>query len=84
MPNKLIGNITHYYDKIGVAVLAVTAPVKVGDNIQIGEDGIGFTQAIESMQVEHTQINKATKGSEVGLKVVQPVKKGDKVYKVEE
>ena len=78
-----VGKITHYFDKISVAVLTVTDdPVKVGDKIRIGEFGIGVEQEVESMQVEHEQVKIAKKGDEVGLKVVKAVKQGDEVYKV--
>jgi putative protease len=78
-----VGKITHYFDKIGVAVLTVTDdPVKVGDMIRIGEFGVGVEQKVESMQVEHKPVEAAKKGDEVGLKVVKAVKQGDEVYKL--
>lgn len=83
MSNIRIGKITHYFNKIGVAVLMVEADsVKVGDTILVGEEGTGFTQIVESMQVDHQQVNEAKTGDEVGLKVTQPTKEGDSVYKV--
>ncbi|HEC78738.1 MAG TPA: translation elongation factor-like protein [candidate division WOR-3 bacterium] len=82
---KLIGTITHYFGKIGVAVLKVTDDeVAVGDTIHIKGKHTDFTQTINSMQVEHENIEKAKKGNEVGLKVEQPVHEKDEVYKVTE
>lgn len=81
MPKKKIGEIVHYFDKIGVAVLKVTTGgVKVGDSIQIGDDETGFVQLVDSMQVDHASVPVAKTGDEVGLKVQQPVKKGELVY----
>jgi len=85
MADTKIGKITHYYDKIGVAVLKVTgSPLKVGKTIKItdknGEEK--FTQEVTSMQIEHQQIKEAKKGSEVGLKIDQEAKEGDEVFKV--
>jgi U32 family peptidase len=78
-----VGKITHYFDKIGVAVLTVTDdPVKVGDMIRIGEFGVGVDQKVESMEVDHKSVKEAKKGDEVGLKVIEEVKKGDEVYKI--
>jgi len=77
-----VGKITHYYDRIGVAVVEVLAPIKVGDRIKISGHDQEFEQEVTSMQVEHENIQKAKKGDSVGLKVDQPVKKGDEVYKV--
>jgi putative protease len=80
-----VGKITHYFDKIGVAVLTVNdGTVKIGDKIRIGEFGTGVEQEVESMQVEHKPVKIAKKGDEVGLKVVQAVKQGNEVYKVNE
>ena len=83
MPKAKIGEIVHYFDKISVAVLKVTAgTVKVGDSIQIGDDDTGFVQVVESMQVEHASVPTAKTGDEVGLKVQQPVKRGELVYQI--
>lgn len=77
------GKITHYFDKIGVAVLAITDEnIKVGDKIRIGEFGVGVEQKVDSMQVEHRAITEAKAGEEVGLKVISAVKSGDFVYKI--
>ena len=77
-----VGKITHYFDKIGVAVLEVSdGTVTVGDKIRIGEFGTGVDQEVESMQVEHLPVKIAKKGDEVGLKVISAVKQGDEVYK---
>ena len=82
MADTKVGKITHYYDRIGVAVVEVLAPIKVGDRIKISGHDQEFEQEVTSMQVEHENIQKAKKGDSVGLKVDQPVKKGDEVYKV--
>jgi putative protease len=80
---KLIGKVTHYFDKIGVAVIKLTAPLKVGDTIRIcGGEATDFTQEVESMEIEHEKIKKAKKGQEVGLKVKEKVREGYKVYKI--
>jgi putative protease len=79
---KKIGKITHYFDKIGVAVLLATdGAMKIGDMIRIGEAETGVEQKVESMQVEHKQVETAKKGDEVGLKVASEVKQGQIVYK---
>ncbi len=76
------GKITHYFDKIQVAVLEVTdEPISVGDKIRIGEFDVGVEQVVESMQVNHESVEVAKVGSEVGLKVDSLVKPGDVVYK---
>ena len=82
MSEKSIGKVTHYFDNIGVAVLSLTAALKVGDEIHLVGHGADFTQKIESMQVEHEQIKKAKKGDDVGLKVGEKTKPGTEVFLV--
>jgi putative protease len=80
---KKVGTVTHYYGKIGVAIIDLSGTLKVGDRIKF-EDGTEFEQVVESMQVEHEQVEEAKKGEMIGLKVPQKVKEGATVYLVEE
>lgn len=81
---KQIGKITHFFNKIGVAVIELKATLKKGDQIHIvGGEERDFEQEIDSIQIEHESIEKAGKGEAIGLKVKEAVKPGDKVYKVE-
>ncbi|HUW24750.1 MAG TPA: U32 family peptidase C-terminal domain-containing protein [Patescibacteria group bacterium] len=83
MADFKVGKVTHYFDKIGVAVLELTGNLAVGDTIKISRSGgDDFTMTVQSMQVEHEQIQEAKKGDTVGLKVDQSVKEDDEVYKV--
>lgn len=82
MADVKVGKITHYYDKIGVAVVEITKPLKVGDTIKISGHDKEFTQTISSMQIEHKQIDQAKKGQVIGLKIDQPVKENDEVFMV--
>lgn len=82
MADFKVGKITHYYDKISVAVLELSDSLAVGDTIKISGSDEEFKMTVESMQVEHEQIKEAKKGDVVGLKVDQPVHEGDEVYRV--
>ena len=77
---KQIGKVTHFFNKIGVAVIELTSGLKVGDTIVLSGHGTEFEQAVDSMQVEHEQVTSAKKGDAVGMKVDQPVKDGYLVY----
>ncbi|HUW21916.1 MAG TPA: translation elongation factor-like protein [Candidatus Bathyarchaeia archaeon] len=81
MADFKVGKINHYYNKIGVAVIEVLAPIAIGDKIKISGSN-EFEQVIASLQVEHEQIQQAEKGAVVGLKVDQPVKEGDAIIKI--
>ena len=78
---KVIGTITHYYDNIGVGVINLKGTLKVGDSIMLRRGDQEFTQEVESMQVEHKNVEKAKKGDDVGLKLSQKVKEGAVVMK---
>ncbi len=78
---KQVGKVTHYYPKIGVAVVKLKAGLSRGDKIAIKGKTANFEQVVESMQAEHAAIEKAKKGQSVGLKVSQEVREGDGVYK---
>lgn len=80
---KLIGKVTHFYPKISVAVIDVLDEIKVGDEILIKGKTTNFKQLIESMQIEHKQVEKANRGDSIGLKVIERVREGDEVFKIE-
>lgn len=80
---KLIGEITHYFRKIKVAVIKLKAELKVGDTIRIvGGEKTDFEQKIKSMEVDHKKIKTAKARKSVGLKIKKKVREGYKVYKV--
>jgi putative protease len=86
MPNgeegKLIGKVSHYFSKIGVAVIDLSDSLKTGDTIRIVGGETDFTQTVESMQAEHQNIEEAKAGDSIGLKVAQKVREDYKVYKI--
>jgi putative protease len=78
-----VGKVTHYYDKIGVAIVELSGSVAVGDKIKFvrgGEDL--FEQEVKSIQIEHEKKDSAKKGDVVGLKAAKEVKEGAEVYKI--
>ncbi len=79
-----IGKITHYFNKIGVAVVEVKDKIKVGDKIHIKGHTTDFTQIVKSMQINHKDVKEAKPGDSIGLKVEDRVREGDLVYKVVE
>lgn len=79
---KLIGKVTHYFSKIGVAVIELSDALEAGDTIRIVGGETDFTQKVDSMQIEHEEIKKAKSGDNVGLKVSQKVREDYKVYKL--
>ena len=79
---KLIGRVNHYFSKIGVAVIDLSEPLKVGDTIRIAGGETDFTQTVESMETEHQKVEVAKAGDSIGIKVDQKVREDYKVYKI--
>jgi putative protease len=80
---QLVGKVTHYFTKIGVAVIELESAVAVGDKISIEGATTNLQQKIDSMQVDHKDVESAKKGDAIGMKVKDRVRGGDQVYKVE-
>jgi len=81
--NFKIGRVTHYYDKIGVAIVELSSNLAVGDGVKFSRGGEDmFEQTIESIQIEHKKVDLAKSGDVVGLKVNEPVKEGAEIYKL--
>ena len=79
-----IGIVTHYYDKIGVAIVSLQDFLDIGDHIVIEHSGHQkLDQYVNSMQLDHENIKHANKDDEVGVKVSEAVHKGDRVFKFE-
>ena len=79
---KEVGWVTHYYPKIGVAVIELTAPLKVGDKIKIVGHTTDLEQIVKSMEIEHARVLEAKTGESIGLKTNKRVRSKDVVYKV--
>ena len=79
---KEVGKVTHYFTKIGVGVIELSKALKAGDKIRIKGATTDFEQNVDSMQIEHKNVEKAKKGESIGLKVAEPVRENDKVFKV--
>jgi hypothetical protein len=77
----LIGKVTHYYNHLGVAVLDLAEPVQVGEVVYFRGRTSDFYQKVGSLEIEHHKLQSAGPG-EVAMKVVKPVRTGDKLYKV--
>lgn len=77
---KLVGKITHYYNNIGVGIIELKGSLKAGDAVHIKGKDRDFEQTVDSMQIEHKEVNSAGKGDVIGIKVKEKVKEGDEVY----
>lgn len=80
---KEVGKVTHWYDKIAVAVVKLNGSLKVGDQIKVKRGDEEFENAVSSMQLDHEPVLSGKKGQEVAIKLSQPSKDGALIFKVE-
>ncbi|HOF50303.1 MAG TPA: hypothetical protein PLH22_01260 [Candidatus Colwellbacteria bacterium] len=79
---KPVGVVTHYYDKLGVAIIKLSDGLKIGDKIRILGKTTDFSEENTSMQIDHRAIDSASKGEEVGIKIGREAREGDEVFKI--
>ena len=82
MSGILIGEVNHFYNRIGVAVIDLVGTVQLGDQVHFFGGSTDFRQEVRSMQIEHQSITEAGKGEEIAMKVERRVRNRDKVYKL--
>jgi putative protease len=83
MEREKVGEVFHYFSKLGVAAIRLTdGGLKVGETIQIQGPTTNLTETVESMQIEQTPVKFATKGQSVGIRVKDKVREKDLVYRV--
>lgn len=75
-----IGEVSHWYDKISVAVIKLNKALKVGDEVKFKRGDMEFSETISSMQLDHEPVKSGKKGDEVAVKVSREAKEGAEVY----
>jgi putative protease len=77
-----IGEVTHFFGKINVAVLNLSNDLKLGDSVHFLGRNTDFEQEISSMQVDHVEVTEVSAGDDVAVKVTQRVRRGDSVFRI--
>jgi len=77
-----VGRVSHFFTKINVAVIELTATISVGDRILIKGPTTNLEQTIDSMEIEHEKVQRAEAGQSIGMKVKDRVRESDAVYKI--
>lgn len=85
MAEDEVGVVTHYFGHLGVAAIKITeGELSVGDTIHLRGHTTDMTTTIDSMQLEHEKVDKATVGDTVGIKVPDKVREHDQVFLLHE
>ena len=83
MEEELVGKVTNYFVKIGVAAIKVTAGViEIGDTLHFKGQTTDFNETVTRMESEKQSVDQARPGDEIGIKVKERVRENDSVYKV--
>jgi putative protease len=83
MERVKVGEVFHYFGRIGVAAIRLTdGALAVGDTIQVQGPSTDLTQRVDTMQIEHANVTRAEKGQEVGVRLTDRARERDLVYKV--
>src|SRR5947209_20528633 len=70
LERKKVGEVFHFYTKIGVAAIRVTDDgIAIGDTVQIQEPSTNLEQPVGALQIEHAVVSRAAPRQAVGMKV---------------
>ena len=77
-----IGRVAGFFAHPSVAIIELTAPLKLGETIHLKGHTTDFQQLAESMQVDHAPVQEAHAGQSVGVKVTNRCRQHDVVYRL--
>lgn len=77
-----VGEIEHFFSKIGVAAIHLSGDLRVGDTIEIDESPNQVRLEVSSMQIDRKDVESAGAGDSIGIKIEAAVTPGSKVYLV--
>ncbi|HEX76401.1 MAG TPA: translation elongation factor-like protein [Dehalococcoidia bacterium] len=82
MPEIEVGKVSDFFARPVVAGITLTGTLKLGDKIHIKGHTTDLELTVESMQINNVNVTEGKSGDAVGIKVIERVRPGDKVYKV--
>ena len=81
MAEELVGEVSHWFDRINVAGIKLSGDLTVGDRIHIVGHTTDLEQDVNSMQLDNEDVTEASAGDEIGVKLTARARPGDSVYK---
>lgn len=81
LTKKPIGEVIHFYPNKSIAVLNLEDTLKLNDSILIEGNVTSFIQRITELEINLKKVKQCEKGK-VGTKVINKVRKNDKIYLV--
>lgn len=83
MAEDKVGTVTHFFQKIDVAVVEATDRIEVGDTLHVSGANDDFTFTVESMEVDEEPVEAIDEGESAGIKVPQRAHEGSDVLRAE-
>ena len=80
MADKQVGTVTHWYDKLGVAVVKLSGKLSKGDSIVVRKGDEEFKDTVASLQINHENVSSAKKGDDAAIKLSQRAKEAASVF----
>jgi hypothetical protein len=80
MEYQFVGKVTHFFDRIKVAVVALESEVYLEDWLLFEGPRTELEQQVLSMQIDHAPIDVGHPGEEVAIKLDDVVRAGDEVF----
>ncbi|MBI2612637.1 hypothetical protein HYW59_02400, partial [Candidatus Kaiserbacteria bacterium] len=80
---KQVGTVTHWYDKLGVAVVKLSGKLAKGARIKVKKGTEEFEDTVSSLQIDHKDVDAAKKGDDAAMKLSQRAKEGSGVFLAE-
>ena len=83
MDEVIVGRVTHYFPRVQVAAVELTDDeLRLGDTIRVLGTTSNFTQAVDSMEIDHASVEIVRAGEEVAVHVVERARDGDLVFRI--
>lgn len=81
MAERKVGIVENFFAKISVAAIKLTeGGISTGETIHVRGHSTDFEQKVESMQIEHAQVESADRGATIGMRMTDRVRAGDEVF----
>lgn len=81
MVDLLIGRVADYFAHQSVAGIELYDKLRCGDRIRILGHTTHLEMTIDSLQINRQDVDEASSGKLVGIRVPERVRAGDRVYK---
>ncbi|MCD6486322.1 MAG: hypothetical protein J7K35_03225 [Syntrophobacterales bacterium] len=83
MGEERVGEVMKFFAKPSVAAVKITSgELMAGDTVKFVGHTTDFEDKISSMEVDNKQIEKATAGDYIGIKVSGRVRPGDEMFRI--